>query len=44
MALKWTEELAVGVEAIDNQHKSIFAHANPIVPDRLVSKPYKQVR
>jgi len=28
MALTWTEELAVGVEAIDNQHKSIFASAN----------------
>ena len=22
MALKWSEELSVGVEAIDNQHKS----------------------
>ena len=28
MALTWTDELAVGVEAIDNQHKSIFAMAN----------------
>ena len=28
MALKWSEELSVGVEAIDNQHKSIFAMAN----------------
>ena len=28
MALKWTDELAVGVETIDNQHKSIFAMAN----------------
>ena len=24
MALTWTDELAVGVEAIDNQHKSIL--------------------
>ena len=28
MALKWSDELSVGVEAIDNQHKSIFAMAN----------------
>lgn len=28
MALKWSNELSVGVDAIDNQHKSIFAMAN----------------
>jgi hypothetical protein len=30
MAIKWTEELATGVSAIDDQHKELFARINTL--------------
>lgn len=31
MAIRWTEELAVGVESIDSQHREVFATAGSLI-------------
>ncbi|HHT9137656.1 MAG TPA: bacteriohemerythrin [Candidatus Wunengus sp. YC60] len=43
MAMQWNENLAVGVDAIDNQHKGIFIRVNNLLDAMVLGKGEKYI-
>lgn len=43
MAIQWTENLAVGVDTIDNQHKEIFSRVNNLLNAMALGKGRDEV-